>query len=131
MNRKGPPNRDRSFGITVGIVLCLIAGYSLWRGHILRAEIVGGIGVFLLTFGIVYPPLLKWPSAAWWKLAAILGFINARILLTLMFTLVLVPVSAVWRLTGKDPLARRRGQWNGWAPYPARYRNKQHYQRMY
>jgi hypothetical protein len=75
--------------------------------------------------------VLKWPSAAWWKLAAILGFINARILLTLMFTLVLTPVSAVWRLTGKDPLARRRGQWNGWAPYPARYRNKQHYQRMY
>ena len=131
MSRKGPANRDRSFGISVGAVLCLIAGYSLWRGHILRAEIVGGIGVFLLTFGIVYPRLLKWPSAAWWKLAAILGFINARILLTLMFTLVLTPVSAVWRLTGKDPLARRRRQWNGWAPYPARYRNKQHYQRMY
>ena len=77
------------------------------------------------------PQLLKYPSAAWWKFAGVLGYVNARILLTLLFSVILVPVSAVWRLLGKDPLARRRNQFEGWTPYPARYRDRTHYSRMY
>ena len=42
-----------------------------------------------------------------------------------------VPVSVIWRLLGKDPLERRRGQSTGWSPYPARYRDPRHYERMY
>jgi hypothetical protein len=37
----------------------------------------------------------------------------------------------VWRLTGRDPLARRRDKWPGWSPYPERYRNRKHYEQMY
>jgi hypothetical protein len=32
---------------------------------------------------------------------------------------------------GRDPLARRRDKWPGWSAYPARYRNKKHYDQMY
>jgi len=128
---KSPKNPERSFGISVGIVLCLIAAYLMWRGRIGRAEVVGGIGVVLLFLGLGYPPLLKWPSAAWWRLAHVLAYVNARVLLTVLFAIVLVPISVVWRLTGKDPLARRRSAWPGWSPYPERYRDKQHYSRMY
>jgi len=35
------------------------------------------------------------------------------------------------RVIGKDPLTRRRTQWPGWSPYPARYRDPKHYSRMY
>ena len=41
------------------------------------------------------------------------------------------PVSFVWRLTGRDPLARRRDKWPGWSVYPERYRNRKHYEQMY
>ena len=85
----------------------------------------------LLFFGLVQPPLLKWPSAAWWRFSRALGYVNARILLTLLFSLVLVPLSLLWRLIGKDPLARRRDKWPGWSPYPARYRDRNHYERMF
>jgi len=129
--QKGPANPERSFGISVGIVLCAIAALLVWRGRIGRAEVVGGVGVFLLVFGLVYPPILTYPSAAWWRFARALGWVNARVLLTILFGLVLVPLSTVWRLAGKDPLARRRSAWPGWSPYPARYRDKQHYSRMY
>jgi hypothetical protein len=44
---------------------------------------------------------------------------------------VLVPIALIWRLTGKDPLARRRDKWPGWSPSPARYRDRKHYERMY
>jgi hypothetical protein len=103
----------------------------LWKGRTARAEVVGGIGAFLLIAGLVYAPLLKYPSAAWWKFSRVLGHVNARILLTLLFSIVLVPLSFIWRLAGHDPLGRRRGQGRGWLRYPARYRDRTHYERMY
>jgi hypothetical protein len=128
---KGPKNPERSFGVSVGTVLCLIAAFLLWRGRIERAELVGGVGVVLLVCGLVYPPLLKVPSGLWWRFSRTLGHFNARVLLTLMFTLVFVPISLVWRATGKDPLQRRRDRWPGWSPYPAKYRDPNHYRRMF
>ena len=128
---KKPVNRDRSFGISVGVVLLAIAAALWWRGRVGRAEIVGGVGAFLLITGLVYAPLLKYPSAVWWRFSKVLGYVNARILLTVLFSVVLVPVSLVWRLTGRDPLARRRRTWPGWSAYPPRYRDPRHYERMY
>jgi saxitoxin biosynthesis operon SxtJ-like protein len=131
MKSRTPRNEQRSFGISVGIVLCMIAALLWWRGRPVRAEVVGGIGVFLLAAGLIYAPILKYPSAAWWRFSRVLGHFNARVLLTLLFSLVLVPVSIVWRITGKDPLARRRDTRRGWSPYPSRYRNPKHYERMF
>jgi xanthine/uracil permease len=131
MSATGPKNPERSFGLSVGSVLCLIAAVLFWRGRMQRAEIVVGVGAVLLVAGLVYPPVLKWPSAAWWKFSRALGYVNARVILTVLFAIVLVPLSLVWRLTGRDPLARRRDRWPGWSPYPSRYRNPRHYDRMY
>jgi hypothetical protein len=128
---KAPKNPERSFGISVGLVLLAIDIALWWRGHVRRAEIIGVLGGFLLIAGLTYPPLLKYPSAAWWRLAKALGYVNARILLTLLFVIVLVPLSMVWKIIGKDPLSRSRRTWPGWSPYPARYRDRQHYERMY
>jgi hypothetical protein len=131
MTMKGPKNPERSFGISVGLVLCAIAAVLWWRGRVTRAEILGGIGAFLLIAGLVYAPVLKYPSAAWWRFSRALGYVNARVLLTVLFALVLVPISLLWRLTGTDPLARRRAKWPGWSPHPRRYRDPKHFDRMF
>jgi len=131
MKSSGPKNPERSFGVSVGTVLVLIAALLWWRGRVVRAEVIGGVGAFLLIAGLVYAPLLKYPSAAWWRFARLLGYVNARVLLTVLFAVIFVPLSLVWRLTGRDPLARRRAAWPGWSPYPARYRDPKHYERMY
>jgi hypothetical protein len=128
---KGPKNPEKSFGVSVGAVLLVIAAALWWRGRVGRAEILGGIGAVLLLFGAVRPQLLKWPSAIWWRFAGVLGYVNARILLTLLFSVLLVPLSLVWRMLGKDPLARRREQFPGWTPYPERYRDRTHFERMF
>ena len=128
---KGPKNPERSFGVSVGSVLILLALILLWRRRITRAEILGGIGAVLLVLGLIAPPLLKYPSRYWWKFSLALGRVMARFWLTLLFAVVLTPVSLVWRAIGRDPLARRRASWPGWSPYPARYRNRKHYDRMY
>lgn len=131
MSKKGPANPERSFGISVGAVLLLIAAALVWRGRITTAEIVGGIGAVLLLCGLTKPSLLKYPSAVWWKFALALGYVNARVILTIAFAVVLTPVGLAWRLLGKDPLARRRQQWHGWSPSPERFKNPDHFTRMY
>lgn len=129
--KKGPANPERSFGISVGTVMILVAAYLFWRGRLPVAQAVLGIGTVLVLLGYLQPRWLKYPSAAWWKLAMVLGYVNARIILTLIFSLVLVPLGLVWRLIGRDPLARRRASWAGWSPYPPRYRDRTHYTRMF
>ena len=131
MSSKGPGNPERSFGVSVGVVLCVVAALLVWRGRVARAEVVGAIGAVLLVAGLVAPRVLKYPSAAWWKFSRALGYVNARVILTILFAIVLVPLSLVWRLTGTDPLARRRQRFTGWRPYPERYRDPRHYERMF
>ena len=126
-----PKNPERSFGVSVGGVLLLIAAILLWRHRITRAEVLGGIGAVLLVLGLVAPALLKWPSKLWWRFSHALGYVNARILLTLLFSLILVPLSLIWKALGKDPLARRREQFAGWTPYPARYADRKHFERLF
>ena len=57
------PNRERSFGISVGAVLCGIAVLLVWRGRVGRAEVLGAIGATLLILGRLRPALLKMPRA--------------------------------------------------------------------
>jgi saxitoxin biosynthesis operon SxtJ-like protein len=128
---KGPKNPERSFGVSVGSVLIVIAAILVWRGRIGRAEWLGAIGATLLVLGLVAPRALLWPSTAWWRFSRALGYLNARVLLTVLFALVLVPLALVWRVIGKDPLARRRDRFPGWTPYPERYRDVRHYERMF
>jgi hypothetical protein len=128
---KGPKNPERSFGVSVGGVLCAIAAILFWRHRALRAEVLGAVGAVLLVLGLTAPALLKWPSRFWWMFSLALGRVMARFWLTLLFAIVLTPVSLVWRLIGRDPLARRRDKWPGWSPYPERYRNRKHYDQMY
>ena len=131
---KRPPHphfKERSFGISVGTVLLLVAAFMLWRGRITTAEILVAIGAVLVILGLTRPTLLKYPSAAWWAMAGVLGYVNARVILTVAFLIVLTPIGVLWRLLGRDPLQRRRRNFAGWSSYPARYRDRNHFTRMY
>jgi hypothetical protein len=131
MPPRGPANPERSFGVSVGAVLCALAAILVWRGSPTAAVTLGVSGAALVVLGWLLPRSLYWPSKVWWRLVHVLGYVNARIILTVLFAVLLVPLGLLWRLTGKDPLARRRSAWPGWSPYPARYRDPKHYSRMY
>ena len=128
---KGPKNPERSFGLSVGTVLVLVAAFQLWRGRLTTASVMGGIGALLVLLGYLQPSLLKWPSRLWWKFAMALGYVNARIILSIAFLVVLTPISLIWRAIGRDPLNRRRANWPGWHSYPSRYGDRSHFTRMY
>jgi hypothetical protein len=128
---KDPDFQEKSFGKAVGGFLLLLAAVLWWRGRIPTAQVLASIGTVLVVLGVTAPRLLKYPSQVWWKFAMILGYVNARIILTVAFLIVLTPLSLIWRLIGRDSLAIRRQHWPGWSPYPARYRDKDHFTRMY
>jgi len=126
-----PDFKEKSFGKAVGGFLVLLSVVLWWRGRVTNAEIMAGIGAVLVVLGLVAPRVLYYPSLVWWKFAMVLGYVNARIILTLAFLIVLTPLAMIWRLLGRDPLAIKKQHWPGWSPYPARYRDKDHFNRMY
>jgi hypothetical protein len=121
----------RSFGLSVGGFLCIVGAVLAWRGRVSRAEWTAGIGALLVVFGWLRPLALKPLSDVWWKFAGALGWFNARLLLTIAFAVVLTPLGLLWRALGNDPLARRKADWQGWSPSPARYNDARHFERMF
>jgi len=116
--------------VLIGFVVLLSAGVFAEEGMWMPQQIPA-LASKLLVLGFTAPTLLKWPSAVWWKFAITLGWINARVILTVAFALVLTPMGLLWRLIGRDPLARHRRNWPGWSSYPARYQDRDHFTRMY
>jgi len=121
----------RSFGLTVGGVLLAIGAFGLWRGHVLRAEILGGIGAALMLAGLVAPGSLAGLAKVWGRIGHGLGWVNSRILLTVMFVVILWPIGLLSRLLGKDLLDSRRRGGSFWTPYSTRLGTSKHYENLF
>jgi len=57
--------------------------------------------------GLILPQLLKPVYLGWMKLGHALGWINTRIILGILFFILFAPVGLLFRLLGKDPMARQ------------------------
>ena len=97
----------RKTALVVAAVLLLIAGWNLYRGRMTVVAVLGGVGVALVLTGLLVPPLARRFHVFWMKVAAVLGYVNSRVLLTLMYYGVFAPYGLVSRLAGRDPLRRR------------------------
>lgn len=96
----------RSFGITLGTTLLVVAGILYWR-DISGVSIVAGIGSLFLITGLIFPRVLRPLYKPWMSLAIVLGFIMTRVLLTVIFVLLFIPIGFLMRLFGNDPLRRK------------------------
>jgi Saxitoxin biosynthesis operon protein SxtJ len=124
---------EREFGLIVGGVLVLLAGWWLYRGKFETATyVLLPVGSVLFVLGAVWPRLLVLPNRAWMALAAILSYISTRVILAAVFFLVVTPIGLIKRAMGWDPLHRRSSSGDSyWHPYPPRQHNPRHYEKMY
>ena len=101
-----PPSRAelRKFGILLGGIFWLI-GFAPMRKHLDPRVWALATGSTLLFFAAAFPPGLAPIRRIWLKLGEILGAINSRILLSLLFFLIVTPVGWFKRLFGADPLS--------------------------
>jgi hypothetical protein len=90
----------RKFGLTVGAVLVIIGGF-LFYFEKPSAIYFGGIGLFLILTGLIYPAILKPLNKFWMGLAIVLGFVMSRIILSILFYLILTPISFLAKIFGK------------------------------
>lgn len=121
---------ERAFGIGVGSA-CVAFGILLgWRGSTAVSLTLLALGTALVVLGRAAPSALRVPSRYWWRFAQALGWVNARVLLTLFFALVLTPVGMIMRLFGRNPLHPPHAR-TSWGPYSVRRRNPKHYEQMF
>lgn len=115
-NIKSGKSELRKFGITIGIILGLLGGLFLWRDkdYYFYFLILSTAFIFL---GLVMPILLKPIHKAWMTLAILLGWFMTRVILSILFYLVVIPISLVSRVFGKQFLdlkmdKSKKSYWN-------------------
>jgi hypothetical protein len=97
----------RKSALLVGGVLLAIAAWNVYRGRTTVVFVFGALGAALVLAGLLVPPAARAFHTAWMKFAEALGYINSRVLLTLMYYVAVVPYGIVSRWAGRDPLGRR------------------------
>lgn len=113
MNRTGqqPTTKDlRQFGLLVGGMFAVIGLWPvMFRSELPRlwAMILGSL---LVVLGVIAPQSLKHAHKGWMKVGHILGSINTKIILGIIYYLLITPMGLVMRLMGKDPLHRALSQ---------------------
>ena len=107
----GPDSRSelRKFGLTVGIAFALLGTVSWWRGHEIPPRVLWTAGGGLLVLGLLAPSLLHPVHRGWMAFALVLGRVNTRIILTVLYYVAVTPIGVVMRLF-RDPMNRALGE---------------------
>lgn len=96
----------RKFSFTLFAALTILGGLLFWKYGTLSL-ILFGVGLALLTIGIIRPNWLRGLYKVWMALAIVLGFISSHLLLAILYYFVLTPLGLVMRSFGRDPLLKR------------------------
>ena len=123
----------RKSALAVAAVLLGIAAWNLYRGRTTVVLIFSALGAALVVAGLLVPPAARAFHTAWMRFAVLLGHVNSRVLLTLVYYLVVTPYGVVTRLVGRDPL-RRRGPGAGeshWVERKTTRQTREQFERLF
>lgn len=104
---------ERQFGFVFAAVFALAAFWPLWPLHAPKLGWLAGAVAWALT-ALVYPRILAPLNKAWMAFGHVLGWINSRIILGIVFFVVVMPIGLVMRLFGKDLLRMRPSSASYW-----------------
>jgi hypothetical protein len=88
-------------------ILVIVTGL-LALGWIFSSPLLGKIALVVGALSILIPPAAKAIEWGWLKLALGLGWVNSRILLSIIYFVFLMPIAWISRLFTKDPLSLKR-----------------------
>src|SRR5215510_15706779 len=96
----------RSFGLIVGGIFAVIGVWpALWRGQPLRlwSLLLGGA---LIALALVWPRSLAQVYRLWMVVGEVLGWINTRLILGVVFYGIFTPLGLLMRFRGQDAMRR-------------------------
>jgi len=96
----------RKFGFVMTVPLAAITAWLLWKGKG-SYPYLGAASAFFLLSALLAPTVLRPIEFVWMKLAALLGAVMTRVILTLAFILVITPLGLLLRIMKKDLLDTR------------------------
>ena len=97
----------RQFGLMVGGVFLFIGLWPLvWRQEAMRIWVVVP-GALLAAAGLVMPGVLKHVYRGWRWVGHVMGWVNTRIILGILFYGMVTPMGMFMKLTGRDPMRRK------------------------
>ena len=101
----------RKFGwVTGALIICFIGGLLPWWGHkdiLSWQKITLPIGSVLILWSLVHPDSLVWVHKPWMFVAEKIGWVNTRLIMTIFFYVIIMPIGVIMRLAGKDPMTRQ------------------------
>ena len=104
-----PKRKLKEFSYLIGIGFPLIFGYiiPLITGHPFRTWPLW-ISIPILLSGVFAPTKLQILYISWINVGNVLGWINSKIILGLIFLLVLQPIALIMRIFRYDPLRKKK-----------------------
>jgi len=97
----------RQFGLMVGGIFLFIGLWPLvWRQEAMRIWVVVP-GALLAAAGLVLPGVLKHVYRGWMWVGHVMGWVNTRIILGILFYGMVTPMGVFMKLTGRDPMRRK------------------------
>ena len=100
---------NKSFGIVFAIVFLIIAIWPLLNANEIRYWSLIISFVFLLL-GITNSKILTPLNIMWFKIGILLGNIISPIVMSIIFFLVVTPISIIMKIFGKDLLSLKKNK---------------------
>ena len=121
----------RSFGLILGGIFGVIAAWPLiFHGAQARSwASVAAAG--LIIPALVYPRGLYWIHKGWMALGHVMGWINTRIILGLVFYLIVTPIGFIRHAMGKDSMGKAFAPDAGSYRITRKVRSAAHLKRQY
>ena len=97
----------RIFGLVLGALFALFFGVwpLLRRGSSTSWPWITAGMLWILA--LLCPAALSYLHRGWTRLGLALGWVNTRVILTLLYAITIVPVGLAMRLCGRDRMARK------------------------
>lgn len=100
-------DRDvRKFGVTIGIVLVLLAAFFFLKEKP-SAIYFASAGALLAALTWLLPGLMRPLYRAWMAFAVVMGFVMTRVILTIIYYGMFTPIALIMKLLRKDLLHER------------------------
>ena len=98
-------NKLRKFSLLIGLGFPIFIGFimPLIFGHQFRIWTLW-VSILTLIIGFLKPLLLYYPYKFWMAFGYILGFINSRLILGIIFIFMVQPLALIMKVFGYDPL---------------------------
>jgi len=94
---------NRKFGLVLAGGFLALTALAYWRKHTISPTLLSVAGV-AAALALLYPPLLGPVQRLWMKVGAVLGYVNARLILSIVFFIIITPIALLMRVFRRRPI---------------------------